>query len=259
MRELRKHGKQPFLVAVIHGGPGAPGDMYSVARRLSKTSGVLEPLQTKSSISKLVNQLKKVIEKNVDKPLTLIGHSWGSWLSILFAAQYPSKVRKLILVGCAPLEQKYAKNIMENRLNRLSNSEKNRFSSLIETLQNKDKQKNIAVLLEFFKKTDSYEPIRVKENRSFSLKLHNLIWNEAENLRKTGQLLDYVDKITCPITIVHGKYDPHPLKGVIKPLEDRGRDVNLIVLEKCGHTPWTEKYAKKVFYTAIKREILPKN
>lgn len=187
--------------------------------------------------------------------MTLIGHSWGSWLSVLFAAQYSSKVKKLILVGCAPFEPKYAENIMENRLNRLSDSEKNRFLSLIETLQNKDNQKNIAVLLEFFKKTDSYEPVRVKENKSFSLKLHSLIWNEAKNLRKTGQLLDYVDKITCPITIVHVKYDPHPLKGVIKPLEDRGRDVNLIVLEKCGHTPWIEKFAKKEFYSILENEI----
>jgi hypothetical protein len=51
LKELRKHGKQPFLVVVIHGGPGAPGEMYPVARRLSKTTGVLESLQSKSSIA----------------------------------------------------------------------------------------------------------------------------------------------------------------------------------------------------------------
>ncbi|MGC9384418.1 MAG: alpha/beta fold hydrolase [Kosmotogaceae bacterium] len=111
MKELRKHGKQPFLVAVIHGGPGAPGDMYPVARQLSATTGVLEPLQTKSTIGELVVQLKNVIEKNPDKPLTLIGHSWGSTLSILFAAQYPSKVKKLLLVGCAPFESKYLRTL----------------------------------------------------------------------------------------------------------------------------------------------------
>jgi pimeloyl-ACP methyl ester carboxylesterase len=148
---------------------------------------------------------------------------------------------------------------MGKRLNRLSDSEKKRFSSLTEILQNKDHQKNMADLLELFRKTDAYEPVSVRENKSFSLELRNLIWNEAKNLRKKGQLLDYVDNITCPITVIHRKYDPHPLEGVIKPLEEKGRVFKLIVLEKCGHTPWIEKYANKDFYTAVKREILAKN
>jgi Trp operon repressor len=73
---------------------------------------------------------------------------------------------------------------MGKRLNRLSDSEKKRFSSLTEILQNKDHQKNMADLLELFRKTDAYEPVSVRENKSFSLELRNLIWNEAKNLRK---------------------------------------------------------------------------
>jgi pimeloyl-ACP methyl ester carboxylesterase len=67
--------------------------------------------------------------------------------------------------------------------------------------------------------------------------------------------LDYVDNITCPITIIHGKYDPHPLEGVIKPLEEKGRVFKLIVLEKCGHTPWIERFAKEEFYSILENEI----
>lgn len=255
MKELRKHGKQPYEVAVIHGGPGAIGDMYPVARHISTITGVLEPLQTKSSINKLINQLKNVIENNANKSLTLIGHSWGSWLSILFAAQYPSKVKKLILVGCAPLESEYAKVIHKTRLNRLTGIEKEKFTSLVESLNYADNTENIAELFELFKKTDSYEPITVKEDMKFFLDLHNLIWSEAEKLRKTGQLLNYVNKINCAITIIHGRYDPHPLEGVINPLNKKARDVKLIVLDKCGHTPWIEKFAKREFYKVLEREI----
>ncbi len=50
MKNLRKYGKAPFKVAVIHGGPGAPGEMAPVARELSSVSGVLEPLQTATTI-----------------------------------------------------------------------------------------------------------------------------------------------------------------------------------------------------------------
>ena len=39
-----------YKVALVHGGPGAPGSIAPVARELSKTCGVLEPLQTRASV-----------------------------------------------------------------------------------------------------------------------------------------------------------------------------------------------------------------
>lgn len=32
MKNLRKYGKSPFSIAVLHGGPGTPGEMALVAR-----------------------------------------------------------------------------------------------------------------------------------------------------------------------------------------------------------------------------------
>jgi len=50
METLRKYGKTPFKVAVVHGGPGAAGEMAPVASELVSVCGVLEPLQTASSL-----------------------------------------------------------------------------------------------------------------------------------------------------------------------------------------------------------------
>jgi len=33
MENLRKYGKSPFSVAVVHGGPGAPGEMPPGGKR----------------------------------------------------------------------------------------------------------------------------------------------------------------------------------------------------------------------------------
>ena len=44
--KVRLYGKAPYRVAVVHGGPGAAGEMAPVARRLGAACGVLEPLQT---------------------------------------------------------------------------------------------------------------------------------------------------------------------------------------------------------------------
>jgi len=48
MKNFRKYGKPPFRVAVIHGGPGAGGEMAPVVRELASDCGVLEPIQTYS-------------------------------------------------------------------------------------------------------------------------------------------------------------------------------------------------------------------
>lgn len=77
MKNLRKYGNAPFNIAVIHGGPGVPGEMAPVARQLSTDWGILEPLQTAISLEGQVQELKSVLEENGSLPMTLVGHSWG--------------------------------------------------------------------------------------------------------------------------------------------------------------------------------------
>ena len=86
MKNLRKYGKTPYKIAVIHGGPGAGGEMAPVARELASGWGVLEPLQTSASLEGQIEELKTVLEKNGDLPITLVGFSWGAWLGFIFAA-----------------------------------------------------------------------------------------------------------------------------------------------------------------------------
>ena len=107
MKNLRKYGKSPFSVVVVHGGPGAAGEMAPVAHKLKSGWGVLEPLQTEASLEGQIEELRTVLEENGDPPVTLVGFSWGAWLSFIFAANYPAFVKKLILVASGPFEEKY--------------------------------------------------------------------------------------------------------------------------------------------------------
>ena len=65
-------------MAVIHGGPGAAGEMAAVANELASNWGILEPLQTATSLQGQVEELKTVLEKNASLPVILIGFSWGA-------------------------------------------------------------------------------------------------------------------------------------------------------------------------------------
>jgi pimeloyl-ACP methyl ester carboxylesterase len=254
------HGQPPYRVVTVHGGPGASRSMQPVAARISKTKGVIEYVQQKSTIEGLKCELLDIVDDQCNSPLTLIGHSWGAWLSIIFAAAYPEKIKKLILVNSGPFEEIYAKNIMPKRLERLTSEEMKEFINLSEKLKNKkisNKNQVFYQLGNFIHKVDSYLPIdqQIKEKCRYNYHAFREIWPEASLLRQSGELLKIAKKVTCPVIAIHGDYDPHPAKGVNEPLKRVIKDFQFVLLVKCGHTPWEELYAKEEFYRIVSEEL----
>ncbi|MFC1962595.1 alpha/beta fold hydrolase [Chloroflexota bacterium] len=259
MEKLRKYGDKPFNIAVIHGGPGAPGEMAPVAKELSSVSGIMEPLQAARTCEGQVQELETVLEEHGDLPVTLIGHSWGAMLSFIFTARYPSFIKKLILVGSGVFEDKYAANIETTRWTRFSEREKVEAISLSETLKDpdiEDKNAAMARLGKLWARADSYQPLPLgSEILEFQYDINKSVWAGAKNLRSSGQLLDLGRKISCPVVAIHGDYDPHPIEGVKDPLSSILKNFRFIILEKCGHYPWMERSVRDRFYAILKNEI----
>ena len=283
----RRYGSAPFRVAVVHGGPGAAGEMAAVAHELSSDRGVLEPLQTERSLQAQVEELESQLQESSDPPVTLIGFSWGAWLSLILAAQYPHLVSRLILIGSGPFEQKYVHKIMETRLSRLSRLEGEEAKCILAALDNPDddvdevkeqeKKEALARMGELFRRTDAFDPIRCKSNEfdfdpiaddsgsfgpacnepieEFDPDICRAVWREASILRQTGKLLELCKKVRCPVVAIHGDYDPHPSEGVREPLQAVLKSFQFILLENCGHKPWIEKMARIQFYSIL-REVL---
>ena len=259
------YGTAPYEVAVIHGGPGAAGGMAPVAKHLAKKRGVLEPLQTARSLEGQVEELKLLLEKNGTLPAILIGHSWGAWLSLIVAARHHEIVRKLILVGSGPFEDKYVEYIKRARFNRLSEDEKIEYESILDHINNPqilDKSPFFARLSELSKKTDSYDPIKLKaEEDTASIlvdqpgEIFTSVWKDAAEFRSSGKLVEPAKDVNCPVVAIHGDYDSHPAEGVRKPLAEVIKDFRFILLEKCGHHPWEEKQARDGFFRILDNEI----
>ena len=259
MENLRKYGNLPFTAVLIHGGPGAPGEMAPVARELSTSRGVLEPLQTKATLEGQVRELKAVLEEHANLPVTLIGFSWGAMLSFIFTARYPQFIKKLILIGSGPYEEKYAANIMKTRINRLEKEDWENFLFLTETLNDPSAKNRDEALCSFgtlMSQTDAYDPFpHEDELLECSYEVFKGVWEEASELRSSGKLLQLGKKIMCPVLAIHGDYDPHPFEGVREPLSRVLKDFRFILLEKCGHMPWIEREAKERFYNLLNQEI----
>ena len=259
MKNLRAYGKAPFNVAVIHGGPGAAGEMAAVARELASGWGVLEPLQTAASLEGQIEELKTVLEKNGNLPVALIGFSWGAWLSFIVAAKYPAIIKKLILIGSGSYEQKYAAKIQETRLNRLSEENRTEVKSLIEVLDNpaaEGKSMVFARLGALFSRADTYDPIKYEsEAIDYQFVIFQNVWKAAAELRRSGELLELGKRIKCPVLAIHGDYDSHPAEGVQKPLSATLKSFRFILLKNCGHAPWIERQARDKFYAILKEEL----
>jgi len=219
----------------------------------------MEPLQTETTVEGQLQELKEVLTKDGDLPMILMGWSWGAWLSFMLTAQYPALVEKLILIGSGPYEERYSRNIMKTRLSRLSKKEKQEALSLIRTLDDPsidDKNTPMARFGELITKADSYDPLPHKsELLKCQYPIYQNVWEQARKMRSSGKLLELGRKIRCPVVALHGDYDPHPAQGVKRPLSGILKDFRFILLEKCGHHPWFERFAKDKFFNILKSEV----
>ena len=259
MRPVRKWGRGPYPVAVIHGGPGAPGEVAPVARELSALQGVLEPFQTATTLEGQVQELRSVLAEEGRVPVTLVGFSWGAFLSWMVTARFPALVHKLILVSSPPFEEQYASSITTTRLNRLIPSERLEAQELIGHLDEPspgDKNLLLARLGLLLSHADAFDPGPVGEEMFLcQYDVFKGVWDEASSLRKEQALIRMAPSIKCPVIAIHGDHDPHPADGVKNPLSRECGDFRFILLEKCGHRPWIERNASDAFYEALVKEL----
>ena len=252
----RIYGVPPFSVILLHGGPGAAGTLSTMAKELSSEFGVIEAIQTSDSIDGQLEELLSVIKMNCLTPVLVVGHSWGAWLACLFASAYTEFCKSSILVSCPPFESKYEDEINRSRMDRMNESDFEKFDNLAKILKGKvkgDKNKAFAEIGNLFFMIDSFS--RTIENPGeihCDFQIYSNVWAQASGLRKTGELLRIVEKIKCPISFIHGDHDPHPVSGIKEPLDKLEIKYKFIGLKNCGHYPWLEPDVKRKFYDLLK-------
>ncbi len=233
--------------------------MGFVAQELSKTHGVLEPMQRAHTVQGQVDELHAAIITNAEAPITLIGWSWGAWLGCWYAAQHPGQVKRLILVSSGPFEAHYTEHMQATRLARLSTEEKTELETIQRQLNDPDrpgKETLFARFGELFEKADNFDTILIDEPpMEFDPAIYNAVWPEAAALRKSGALLADTGKISMPVVAIHGDYDPHPWQGVKEPLSQRLTDFTFHRLPDCGHSPWKERKAQEPFFRLLQQYL----
>lgn len=259
MNHYRQHGQPPYTIAVLHGGPGLPGSVRPLAQELARSHGVLEPLQTKTSVDGQIEELHQVLCEHAASPITLLGWSWGAMLGIAFTGRYPQQVKKLILIGSGAFQNQYVAEIMDTRLARLSRKEQEEVKSIMIQFDTApaDHQPSLFQRLgDLMEKADAYDPLpHENEEIDYQPALFRSVWADTVKLRQTGFFVEQAKHIRCPVVAIHGEHDPHPAEGVEKPLSPILPDFRMIQLKHCGHTPWYERQAKGQFLDILNKEL----
>lgn len=256
---MRIYGEKPYTVVVVHGGPGAPGSVGTLAKEISAKYGVIEPFQSKECIEDQLSELEETINEHCKQPVILVGHSWGAWLCYFYASKHPDKVDKLIIIGCGPFETKYISAMNESRQNKLTEEENRKVNNLAKILYDpncKDMKNVFKELGKIMMKADSYEPITDESGIvDYHPNIFKRVMLEIAEMRKSGELLRMANHITCPVIAIHGEEDSHPYQGVGEPLSKTVKNFKLKRLTKCGHYPWNEVHAKEKFYEILFTEM----
>lgn len=260
--DVRLHGNPPYHTALVHGGPGAAGEMAPVAAVLGRRRGVVEPIQTARSLQGQVEELCQALRCHADLPAVLIGFSWGAWLSFLLTAYYPSLVRKLILVGSPPFEERYVDRLRNARLERLGEQDSETYEKVVKALEGPATGNADLLLMrlgQLARKADTWDPLPHScdqdEPAGRDGAIYRQVWLEAAELRRSGALLRLGREILCPVIAIHGDYDPHPSEGVQKPLSSVLESFRFILLRQCGHKPWIERQARDAFFQVLEATL----
>ncbi|MDD2335999.1 MAG: alpha/beta hydrolase [Geobacteraceae bacterium] len=258
---FRKYGEGLCEYVVVHGGPGAPGSASSLARKLSEICAVLEPFQTENSVWGQVEELYRQIKGNCTDRVFALGHSWGAWLVYLLAYKHPEVVRTAFLIGAGAFDAAYLPELQGRRLAALPVAEQSEYLQMIELLKtpSENSDRYLGRLGELAEKADNYCVEMTDENSESMVaidgKQFQKVMTEAFRMREEGFFRKIAEEIRCPIRILHGKNDTTPVEGVVDPLRGAVADFAWYAIDRCGHSPWKEKYGKEEFYRIVDREV----
>ncbi len=236
----RIEGGGPDTIVVLHGGPGlnleglrpdlapltARHALLYFDQRGSGRSEMPDTLRLTAAL--MVEDVEAVRRAFRLEQITLFGHSWGGGLAVLYAARYPERVRRMVLVGPMPPRQHtYYQQYDSVQAARRGTEETARMALLDSTRQvAQDPAPSCREMLRLFLRGVAATPqaaSRIKGQlcfgtptnmRSFDVVIRR-VWSSLTGDSAGGEYdwRGLARGIQAPTLVVHGDADPLPLAG----------------------------------------------
>jgi len=260
---VRHYGEHGLYLVLLHGGPGAPGEMAPVARRLSNRFRVLEPLQRTSggaplTVARHVADLHEALRGPLrEGPVRLAGFSWGAMLALTYAARHPAGVERLILIGCGTFDRRCRDVYQTCIAERMSADEARCIEDIEAQLSMEtDLRRRNELFAEFgviYERIQSCELLASESAEELPCDEANFrqTWADAVSLQEQGVQPAEFARIEGSVAMIHGCEDPHPGRLIHESLMPFIRNIQYHELLRCGHKPWIEREAKDRFYELL--------
>ncbi len=275
----------------LHGGPGASClDFVNQAKALSENMkvvildqlGVLrsEAIAENESYNmeyqiEMLEEMRKSL--GIEK-WSILGHSYGGMLAVLYAYAYPDSIQKIIL-ECPSLwfedSARATAEYLSEHIYSLNDPQAVKLCEKIKSADYQDQTEAVwdlsALLgyvtdmeLRFYLHSISLEEYERSMDTSgiademwskgerHLMKLLETQPAPADSLQKrvmmTDNLLPLIPKLTAPMLLINGRYDPACTKNQIEYIMNHAQNVAQVIFEDSGHFPRIEE-AKK--YTSV--------
>lgn len=250
-------GQGPPII-VVHGGPGLNHNYFlphlqklAATHRLilidqracGKSSAAVDSSQM--SLDWLLRDMESIRNELKLGRVTVIAHSWGGLLGLLYASRYPNSVTALILANT--VSPKVGEFSQET--NAIVNERYSKADSLlrVQTIKSEAlKQGSRDAYMLLFKL--SFKQLFYDKKYSDSLNLflpEDFLKKRQKLFFMTKELSSYdfypdIKNVSCPTLVIHGDYDGVPIE-LPRKINQSIPKSRLIVIKNAGHFPFVEK------------------
>ena len=245
-------------ILVVHGGPGLGHDYFLPGmNELAQThqlifydqrgSGRSEVRLDEATVSMdaFLSDITAILDELELERATVLGHSVGGLISMLYALENPERVSSLVLMASAEPGQRFATE-GEAPTTRLPDSDVEELQTLVTSpafMAFEAEAVSRALWLTF---KGTFSDLRMAEELNLDLSDYT-----ARNFSTVAQLLlgplqgnfDYWDEIgglAMPTLVLQGADDPAP-SGIAEELDRTIPNSTLLLIEGAGHFPYIEK------------------
>lgn len=241
-------------MTLLHGGPGAPGHMAPVARRLQDEFRVMELFERRSgpvplSVALHVHDVEAAVADVVgDERCAVIGFSSGVVTALSFAACNPGRVGAVVVIGSCTFSIAAREELKRRLTRRMDRAALERLGEL-ERLT--DPEVRIAEQARLVTPFYLVDPIGAPEEVWLDGRGHMETWRDMLRLQEEGLHPEEFQTIRAPVLMLHGSEDPHPGELIRDSLAAVIPQIEYVELERCGHYPWLERPAHEEFFRIL--------
>ncbi|MCS3795056.1 alpha/beta fold hydrolase [Niastella sp. OAS944] len=255
-------------VVLLGGGPGfnpnylvpicqqMPGYRFIIPHQRGSGKSIMNKVDSiNMSTNKHVEDLEALrIHLKLSK-LIIAGHSWGGMLGFAYAAKYPEKVDRLILLGSGGISSKFFAYFNSNINMRLHKEDKEEGKNATGILAHMiriwpgyfySRERAVATRNLF---DSTFTNPNYSDVSKFALKSY--IATETTRIKN-------IRKYKNPVIVIQGRQDPVG-ESTVYETKDILPQTQINFIEKCGHLPWLEEDKAVTEFYRLLRSALEKN